>query len=55
MKVVVRRNKYTKEYEIWLVNGVQSFRFAYTGTRPECFWYRRMLRKALKNSSRRKR
>lgn len=43
-KVFVRHNKYLKEWEIWLVNGHQSFPFKYTGTRAECRWYRKMLK-----------
>jgi hypothetical protein len=45
-RVLVKRNPYKKTWEVWLRNGVQSFRFDYTGSRAECLWYKKMLKKA---------
>jgi hypothetical protein len=45
-RIVVKKNPYKKTWEVWLKNGVQSFRFAYEGTRAECLWYKKMLKKA---------
>lgn len=46
--VVKRYNDETSStsWTVWLINRVQSFRFAYTGTRAECLWYKKMLKKA---------
>jgi hypothetical protein len=36
-----------KEYEVWLVQDVQSFRLDYRASKAECTWYANMLRLAL--------
>lgn len=45
-RVVIRRNKYTKKYEVWLVSGCQSFQFKYEASYAHCVWFREMLRRA---------
>ena len=47
MKVrVIRWGKFS--YRVEVVQGVQSFRINYDGTRDDCRWMARMFRKALK-------
>lgn len=36
------------EYTIVLKHGVQQFEFRYRGSKAECQWYARMVRKAIR-------
>lgn len=45
-QVLVKRNGYKRCWEVWVRSGVQSFRFDYEGTKGECLWYKKMLKKA---------
>ncbi len=48
MKVSILR-LYSKTYQVFITEGVQSFAFAYTGTKKECEWYASMVQKAIEN------
>jgi hypothetical protein len=41
-----RRIPGSASFTVWIVNGVQSFRLDYRGTKKECDWLRDMLKKA---------
>lgn len=58
MKVEVRELRWGRTpdttHTVWLVEGCQSFEMRYDGSKAECTWYAKMVRKALKKSAQNK-
>ena len=51
-KVTVTPHYWRDCYTVSLTIGVQTFTFNYSGTKEDCQYYARMVRKALKNIGR---